>query len=47
MICFLGSLTLGDRPFVEDFELDEKEILSMDSDLNESTSLWWIKTGLS
>jgi len=31
---------------VVDFRLDGKELLSIDSDLNESTSLWEIKTSL-
>ena len=31
---------------MKDFRLDGKEILSVDSDFNESTNLWWMKTDL-
>jgi len=37
---------LGKRIFMEGFELDGKETLSVNSDLNESTNLWWIKISL-
>jgi len=36
----------GERIFVEGSVLDENEILSMDSALNESTILWWMKNQL-
>ena len=35
-----GALALKKRLFVEGLGLDGNEILSVDSDLNESTSLW-------
>jgi len=41
-ICLFLSSALWKRLF----GLDEREILSVDSDVNESTSLWWIKPGL-
>jgi len=37
-VCFLGAIGTRERLFVEDFGLDEKETLSVDSDPNESTN---------
>jgi len=44
--CFLGAICTRERLFEESFELDRKETLSVDSDLNKNTSLWWTKIGL-
>jgi len=41
MVCFLRAIDLGNKLFEEGFGLDRGEILSVDSDLNESTNLWW------
>ena len=46
IVCFLEAIGTRERLFVEDFGLDGKELLSMNSYLNESTNLWWIKIGL-
>ena len=46
IVCFLGAIDTRERLFVEDFKLDGKEILSMNSDLNENTTLWKIKNVL-
>ena len=50
-VCFLRAISTREEAFVEGFELegfelDGKEILSMDSALNENTSLLWIKIDL-
>ena len=45
LICFFGAIDTRERLFEEDYGLDGKKTLSMNSDLNESTNLWWIKTG--
>ena len=45
LVCFLGANGAKDRLFEEGFGLDGKETLSVNSTLNESTSLWWTKTG--
>ena len=46
MICFLGPSVPGKRLYEKGFELDGRGILSVDSDINETTSLLWIKIGL-
>ena len=43
-VCFLG--VLDTRGFLGRFWLDEKEILSVNSDVNKSNNLWWIKISL-
>ena len=40
MVCFLGAIDTRKEVFLEDFGLDGEETLSVDSDLNETTSLW-------
>jgi len=46
IVVLLSFSALGKRLFEEGFKLDENETLSVDSDLNESTSLWWMKINL-
>ena len=44
-VCFLGAIDAVEEVFEEFFKegfgLDGREILSVGSNLNESTSLWW------
>jgi len=46
MIYFLGVIYTREEAFVEGFGRGWEETLSVDSNLNESTSMWWIKIDL-
>jgi len=44
MVCFLRTIKLMEEAFLGRFRIGE--ILIVDSNLNKSTNLWWIKIGL-